>query len=614
MAFPFIEFLEPRVAPAALVGASTVSFQDVDGDQVTLQFSKDVLGSEAQMNQALTFTPGSNGGESLASLDLSKLNLPAIKLSHLDISITATQAGGGNGSVDVGAILASGIDLRRVFVDGALGKIIAGDNNVSTCGLQALKVGSLGLPDASEPADLSQITSIIVGSLGKMDVAGNLDKASLYVIGSERVCLGPTTIGGSLVGGDADQSGFIASDGRIAKISVGGSLTGGDGKRSGSIFAHGNIASICIGGDVTGGSGADGYSGNISAVGKIFSATVGGDLVGGTGERSGRIGSDVGVQSVHVNGDIIGGDGYAAGRIETGGKLGKVVVGGDIVGGTANYSGSVMSTKTVTSIHVGGSLDGAGTKGSGSIFSEQGITSLKVKGNLNGGGGEASGCVEAARTVHTAHVDGNLVGSTGSKSGSVVSYGGQFLAVDHQGTATHGTGANSGMFYEPERPSHGSGATSGCVVDILQPVGSTVAAVGVDKTGSASLTLSGGVLVSSHSSSGTLTHSGTRIILGNPHLGSGVTFSGATTEAGGTLVLNNPASQILPQSGNLIFPGNLNLHVAGTIHLNATFLNSLSDSGTLIVADGANVILPGGATLPVGTYTKAMLTPYFTVG
>src|SRR5262249_55598563 len=61
----FVESLEARIAPAVLVNPKTVTYQDVDGDTVTVKISKGTL----DLN-LFDFTAGSGSSEILDSLTL----------------------------------------------------------------------------------------------------------------------------------------------------------------------------------------------------------------------------------------------------------------------------------------------------------------------------------------------------------------------------------------------------------------------------------------------------------------------------------------------------------------------------------------------------------------
>src|SRR6516225_2771332 len=53
-----VELLETRLAPATLVNPTTITYQDTDGDVVTLRLSKPIFTSVETANQLLTFDTG----------------------------------------------------------------------------------------------------------------------------------------------------------------------------------------------------------------------------------------------------------------------------------------------------------------------------------------------------------------------------------------------------------------------------------------------------------------------------------------------------------------------------------------------------------------------------
>ena len=125
----FLEALEDRIAPAGLV-----SFTDSDGDVVQVKTSK---GTNSDLQNALNI---SEGGQ-LLGVDLS--NAKVFAGTSLDI-VVKTKGANGDGFVNVGLIDAHGVDIGAVNVKGDVGKIVAGDDNLTTAGLKSLAVHSLG--------------------------------------------------------------------------------------------------------------------------------------------------------------------------------------------------------------------------------------------------------------------------------------------------------------------------------------------------------------------------------------------------------------------------------------------------------------------------------------
>jgi hypothetical protein len=111
---PAIELLEARIAPASLVSPTTVTFQDKNGDAVTVTISKHLF-TTASVAKVFTFdsafATGSTGGVNSVPQQLEMLNIT--KLGHargLDITITAVPVSG-SADLSVGYINASGIPL-----------------------------------------------------------------------------------------------------------------------------------------------------------------------------------------------------------------------------------------------------------------------------------------------------------------------------------------------------------------------------------------------------------------------------------------------------------------------------------------------------------------------
>lgn len=489
--FPIVEILEDRIAPAGIVyetpgsggGGSifdghmdptdTYRFTDVDHDQVTIKFSKKILNGWTS-TLAAHFSEDPDESGYLESFDLRLPDLTPEKLRGLNITISVQKHADGDGLVHIGGLYAGGIDLGDVKVQGSLGYIVAGDDNVRTSGLQSLSVESLGLPGSSAPNSPESMTSVIKGSVGKLKIAHDFDEATLYVVGGAAAQLRSVVIGGSIIGGESDSSGLISAEGRITKITVGGDIKGGAGESSGAVWSGesitratikgdiiggagkwsgalistGNINSVTVEGSIKGGTGDAGYSGLVQADGKLISIVVLTDIVGGHGERAGMIHGHEGISKVEIKGDVIGGDGYAAGRVETSEKISAIKIGGDIIGGSANFAGSVMSVETINTISVKGDLKGGDHEGTGSIFSEKGINRVSVEGQLQGGAGLNSGSVFASGKIRVAEVKEGLLGSDGENSGSVLSFGGVFARKTSRGPVVEGDGAKSGMFYE----------------------------------------------------------------------------------------------------------------------------------------------------------------------
>src|SRR5262245_10902686 len=139
---PQMESLERRYALATLVSATKLTYQDADGDNVSVVFSKPILNA-ANVNDIFTFDSGAgavNGSnvvkEQLEVIDLT--GLAAAAGTAVTTKATASAVNGGDGFAALGDLRAFGLDLGAVTIDGDLGQFRAGDNNLATSGLKGL--------------------------------------------------------------------------------------------------------------------------------------------------------------------------------------------------------------------------------------------------------------------------------------------------------------------------------------------------------------------------------------------------------------------------------------------------------------------------------------------
>jgi hypothetical protein len=418
---------------ATLVDSHTLTYTDAAGDLVTIKTNKGTFGDPSK---DLSMVETSDGCYQLNSIKLDS----SFQGADLTFSATPPSPGGAVHPVNVGLIDATGVDLGNVTLPGDLGKILAGDN-LATPGLASLQVDSLGAKGTSTGA--SDLLSTIQGPVGRINVLNDVDHATLSVMGvtskASAGSIGSLTIGGSLIGGDAESSGKIYFTGILGTAEI-GSIHGGAGASSGMILGDsshglGNITKIFVDGNLSGGTGTG--SGQISAA-KIASATVLGNLQGGTGADSGEIhgGTKIGLAAIH--GSILGGAGEKSGSIQC-----------SITTQTSQTSAAITTPGDIKQILLDGDLKGGTGKSSGLIFGRS-IATVAIKGDLLGGDGSDSGEISAttlgSAIVGVAGSDhgGEIVGGTGANSGSVRSLGAMGnvkVFADLHG----GSGADSGQ-------------------------------------------------------------------------------------------------------------------------------------------------------------------------
>lgn len=277
-----IESLEPRQLLATLVSASKVTYQDVDGDTVTVSFSKSFLTS-TNVNSVLAFNVGSVNGTNVTPQRLHRITLTGISAAagtNITTSAVRNPVTGGDGLATLGAIDALGLDLGNVTIDGDLGRIVAGDANAATPGLGTIKVHSMGRFGTTTGAP--NLNSDVDGRVTSLTVTTDVKEVSFQAFGGANGRLGALTIGGSFIGGAAAFAGFMYATGDMGPVKIGGDvIAAGSGQSSGSVHSQAKLASISIRGSLIGGPGNG--SGRIRSSGDMGPAEIGGNVIGANG-------------------------------------------------------------------------------------------------------------------------------------------------------------------------------------------------------------------------------------------------------------------------------------------------------------------------------------------
>ncbi len=424
-----IEPLEARIAPATLLGPYRVTFEGKNGDAVTVQISKPLF-TAANVGHVFTFDTGSvNGSNStpqqLETLDITQLGAAA---AGMNISITA-QAGSSPGTVNVGYINASDIDLGAVSVAGDLGRIAAGDLNFSTHGLASLTVASMGAAGITTQAAGGNLNTLLAGGVGSITINGNLDDASIGIGGGALGTLGSLLVKGNIIGGAADYSGSVRTQGTISNVEVDGSILGGAGNSSGTIGTSASLGTVLVEGSVTGAGGQ--FSGALLATGSIGSVQINGNLSGGSGGNSGQIG--------------------------TASTLGKVTIEGSVTGGGGPLSGTVLATGNITSVTIDGTLNGGSGAGAGQIGSAASIGPVIVYGGILNGA-----LIHAHQNIQSVSVPGalpnHIADGAGIQNSSIttdIGWIGSITAYAVDNTAMSGVTISAGSYVGPITASAG---------------------------------------------------------------------------------------------------------------------------------------------------------------
>jgi hypothetical protein len=432
MSSSFIEPLEARIAPAAIL-----TLTDIDGDIVTITTSK---GTDAQLDLAVSRSPaGIVGGVKINGIDLSS----TAAFDGTDLRVIAKRSSlGGDGRVNIGSIdadddlvtpLDTALNLGRIVIDGNLVDFDAGK------GTPGSSVKSLKVQSTSGSAEWN-----IRADLGALKVENDLRGSHVNV--GTGFSLGAVSIGGSLLGGDTPNSGYITAGAKIGTIRIDGDIKGSTGYASGSIYAT-SIDSLHVGGSLIGGTGGDSARIDISTLGAL---KIGGDVDGGDGHGA-TIYASTSIDTIKIGGNMLGGSGGAAsilvgspflkqeaqigmvsirgsvvgaetisGSIRCYGDIGSVKIGGDLLGGIGFGSGGLDAGGKLGSVTIGGSMLGGDGFSSGSIYAGDGIKSLGIGGDLRSGSGKEAGSIFGGRSnlitdtgdgiISTLRVRGEVVG------------------------------------------------------------------------------------------------------------------------------------------------------------------------------------------------------------
>lgn len=503
-----IEILEQRIAPATLIGARTVRYADIDGDEVTVTFSRDVFTGTpearlAKANEVFMFDPVgvasglTTGGQVLRLLDFTKF--PAFAstgstVNGVGVTITAVSFGGGDGFVDVGAIKAVGVSLGAVVIDGDLGQIDAGGSRL-TIGLASLTVESLGergivtqkqvaTPTADNPAP--DLISTITGELTSLRVLTDIARAQIRVVDGRDAAqnlttlakIGTVTIEGSLLGrlemqSASDETGSIKCAGDIGTVLIKGNIVGGGGVDSGRISAGGSLGSITVEGDLKGGAGRN--SGSLFSAGSMKAVRIDGDFAGAAGENSATLRTFGNIAKLTIGDDLVAGAGFESASVRALGRITSTIVGGDLDAtfATAGARTAHIFANGLTTVTVHGLLGGAGAQ-SAAIESGFDLGTVTIAGSIAGGAGDGSGSVAAHSTLKKILVAGSVLGGDGVQSGAIISgleplLPGTLASAKIAGVIKGGAGNDSGVVI-----SHGSlgsltvGSTAAPLADAIE--------------------------------------------------------------------------------------------------------------------------------------------------
>jgi hypothetical protein len=434
-----IEPLESRIAPASLTG-HVLSYTDLDGDKVTISFSKGTL-SAANFTFDNAF--GGTGTQQLQRIDLSGVT----DVEGSNISVNVVRDAAGDGVAHIGEIIAIGRDLGVVKTKGDVGKILAGNGALPAAAIKSLTIGSYGMLDGTtQPAGSNQ-SSPIIGDVPKLTILGDMSGGAINVIGN----IAKLKIGGSIIGGPFASDGrFIAIN--VGKLTIGGGIIGsGPENLSGSLSLSGNVGTLKIAGSVIGGSPtADSVEAQVEVDGSVGKFVVGHDLHGVSGvgnQDSIKVRGTVG--SFTVGGNITAPVGkeagiYLAGDVNVPGTaVGSIAVAGSVQNATIGVGADLDSPVTLDLITIGGSLiksrivvgssfgsDMITGTGDDVINAASRLNSIVIKGTVFGTiGGTDSYFIEAGR-IGSTKLSGRSIAVGNAGNLAAVSFSGDVFLKD----------------------------------------------------------------------------------------------------------------------------------------------------------------------------------------
>ncbi len=307
----------------------SATWKDVDGDLVTLKSTKAVL-------DAADFTfeaQGALGGEVLRILNLSNEGAAA-KGAGLALTAKFDKVNNlGDGSVHIGYLNATGVDLGVVAIAGNLERISAGDATPGDGSLKSLTIGSMGLLGSNKLTDGGNYASDFSGKVGALTVRGDVRGARLTASGAAAGSFGAISILGNLETAGTTPAARITASGDITALKIGGSMISQTGS-SLLVIADGKLGAVTIGRSMDGNGGFVRLIG-FTTVGKV---SVGGDMesagiIAGGKARPANAAAALAIASVTVKGNVT--DSLIAAGLGAGdhgnpdAQIGAITVGGD---------------------------------------------------------------------------------------------------------------------------------------------------------------------------------------------------------------------------------------------------------------------------------------------
>ena len=369
------------------------------------------------------------------------------------MAITVVKATGRRLGENVGRINATGRDLGNVSIQGDLGDLDVGAAGNHGTALASLKVNSLGKAGLVSQGGGGGLNWAVNGSVGPVTVKTDVQNVDISIYPGNLASL---TIGGSLLGGTTNFTGYLDVNGGIGPVSIGKDVIGGSAAYSAYVSAdNGDIASIKIGGSFKGGGDSThSNSGYFYAAQAIPGGiSIKGDMIGGNGSYSAYI--DASATATSGTFPSVGRCRAAAVHRSTTTPISMPTITSatsrsarNLAGGAANYSAYIYAGDgNMGDVLIKGSVTGGAGTDSAYVFAElqygqyhrEGrrrwrrrlravpisrrtmarIGAVTIGGSLKGGDGSSSGYLYSYYGMGAVHIAKDFIGGTGSSSGYI---------------------------------------------------------------------------------------------------------------------------------------------------------------------------------------------------
>jgi len=322
-----------------LLNSKTIVYNEIDGDIVTVKFSKDLFTGENAgdfLNRVFSFDPDSG---IIQSITFNSLTNPDAA-DGIGMTFSVKKGAFGDGLADVQYIY-SDLSLGAIKGIGNLDAIVIKNIHAADLALKSLEVRSMVWDS------IGDTISDITGNVGAVTIKGDFTDLRFAISGNVQ-----TLSTGDIGGTEYEGSGFYLGSAKTITV---GNLNGSDLNGSAHIRVEGDVGTITTGA-ILGNSG--GNSGRVEIDGTVTTAKLGA-IQGGSGDNAGTFW--VGKAGSITAASITGGSGSGtAGTIHVadGDAETSITIAGN-VDGTNSHHHLISSSGNIKALTIGGSVTSA---------------------------------------------------------------------------------------------------------------------------------------------------------------------------------------------------------------------------------------------------------------